>query len=480
MEERNFTHKIKELKTLLGIWCQRNLSILGRITVFKSLAFSKVIYQCSNLVVPEDIVKELTQIAFAFVWQNKPDKVKRATIVAGYEEGGLKMFDVESFIQAQKVIWVKRLLASNNEGSWKLYPRLLLDSLLGKYSFHINTNMKVLYKSMPSFYAQVFEAWEKTKDKQGDDPFKVRREVLWRNKAIMVRGNEVHYNEWYNNGIIMFHDILKEDGTFKTPQELNEQYHFEVKIMEYNSLISAIPRSWKASVKSMNIPKMAISNQEQPFITCNNRLLALSIVTNRDVYWELVTRKHIIPICARAWCNRYGIDLDNWKTVFRYYASIKDTRMKAFQFKILNNIVPCNLYLKRIGRSDTDKCPSCNELDDLGHYFVVCPETRLVWNQLSNWWKNVANQEVTLTERDILLGLESRPVKLIMQSQLDDIIMATKWKIYANKQLGIDTCFYQILCAIRSMIAIQKTIAVRNDKSMQHEHIWGEVEDQLT
>jgi hypothetical protein len=59
MEENNFTEKLKELKKLLAIWGLRDLSILGRITVFKSLAFSKIIYQCNNLAVPPDFIKQL-------------------------------------------------------------------------------------------------------------------------------------------------------------------------------------------------------------------------------------------------------------------------------------------------------------------------------------------------------------------------------------------------------------------------------------
>jgi Fe2+ transport system protein FeoA len=94
----------------------------------------------------------------------------------------------------------------------------------------------------------------------------------------------------------MFHDILKEDGNFKSTQELSVEFQTDIKIMEYNGLISAIPRSWKETVKGMKIPQIAISNQEHPFINCNNRLLALGIVTNKDVYWELVTRKQTMPI----------------------------------------------------------------------------------------------------------------------------------------------------------------------------------------
>ena len=177
MEENNFTKKLQELKTLLAIWGQRELTVLGRITIFKSLALSKVIYQCNNIVVPDDFIKQLIQVAYNFIWQGKPEKVKRNTVIADYEHGGLKMLDIESFLEAQKVIWVKRLQKSE-EGSWMAYPNYLLDKLLGKDSFKCNTDIKKLQTWMPPFYLQLFEAWDKTVANPGDDPFKVRREVL--------------------------------------------------------------------------------------------------------------------------------------------------------------------------------------------------------------------------------------------------------------------------------------------------------------
>jgi hypothetical protein len=278
----------------------------------------------------------------------------------------------------------------------------------------------------------------------------------------------------------MFHDILKEDGNFKCLEDLRRQFNVEISAMEYNGLISAIPRYWKIIVKGMKIPEQAVSNQEQPFISCNNRLLALGVTTNRDVYWKLVTKKRTQPVCAVSWCTRYNIDLENWKIVFKYYATIKDTKMKAFQFKILNNIVPCNLYLKRIGKSDTDKCPNCNELDDLSHYLVHCPAVTALWKQVIRWWTGITNQTVELVERDILIGLEQRPVKIEMAYQLEEIIMAIKWRIHANKQLGTETCLYQILCSIRKMITIQKLIAMQRHTNVKHDIIWGKIEDYLT
>jgi hypothetical protein len=41
---KNFIDRAKEFKRVLDMWMQRDLSLIGKITVLKSLAFSKIIY----------------------------------------------------------------------------------------------------------------------------------------------------------------------------------------------------------------------------------------------------------------------------------------------------------------------------------------------------------------------------------------------------------------------------------------------------
>ena len=184
-----------------------------------------------------------------------------------------------------------------DKGSWMAYPRYLLSTILGKDSFKCTLDISKLKKSMVPFYAQLFEAWKKISlDPGNDDPFRIRREVLWANKNIQIGRKDVYYKEWYKKGIIIFHDILDDRGNIKSIPELSREYNIEIKAMEYNSLKSAIPQLWKTGVKSMRIQKEAISNKEQLFISCNKRILALEITINKDVYWELVSRKQIKPI----------------------------------------------------------------------------------------------------------------------------------------------------------------------------------------
>ena len=85
--------------------------------VIKKFAFPKLIYPLISLPNPPiGTVQRLEQIMFNFIWDGKPDKIKRDTLMQDYGQGGLKMIDIENFILSLKVSWVKRLLQTECNG----------------------------------------------------------------------------------------------------------------------------------------------------------------------------------------------------------------------------------------------------------------------------------------------------------------------------------------------------------------------------
>jgi hypothetical protein len=207
--QKNFTDKIKDFKRILDIWMQRDLSLIGKITILKSLAFSKIIYQCGVFTSPPNFVEQINDIAYKFIWNNKPDKVKRMTIIAEYEKGGLKMLDINSFLKAQKVMWVKRLM-STEQGSWKALPMLFLNDFMGINTFKCNITCKTKPTNFPGFYWQIIQSWFELKNSTNNynTAFDIRRETLWLNKWIKLKNKELLWTEWNEKGINLIHDIL--------------------------------------------------------------------------------------------------------------------------------------------------------------------------------------------------------------------------------------------------------------------------------
>ena len=75
--KKNVNERLRDIKKLANIWSSRGLSIYGKVTVIKSLILPKLIYISSLLPTPNNIIKELNQLLFNFLWKGK-DKVTRS------------------------------------------------------------------------------------------------------------------------------------------------------------------------------------------------------------------------------------------------------------------------------------------------------------------------------------------------------------------------------------------------------------------
>jgi hypothetical protein len=155
-------------------------------------------------------------------------------------------------------------------------------------------------------------------------------------------------------------------------------------------------------------------------------------------------------------------------------AVVKGTKFRAFQYKILFNLIPCNLYLNRIKRCDTNKCARCQELDDLAHYLYQCAETRIFWNSFTNWWNNKTNDKIKLSEKDVMVGVLDEKGRY---DTLNACIILAKWHIYKNKLNESAIFLYKFLCDLKYYLIIEKTIAIRNQRTTQYNQRWENIEE---
>ena len=105
--EANYSEKLTKVKNSLSCWELRRLSLLGKITVLKSLIVSQLVYILSPLPTNHNFIGEINNIFFNFLWDGKGDKIKRDIMISDYENGGLKMIDIKLFNSALKSGWIK-------------------------------------------------------------------------------------------------------------------------------------------------------------------------------------------------------------------------------------------------------------------------------------------------------------------------------------------------------------------------------------
>ena len=65
----NFEKKIVEIEKLFDVWRRFNLSLVGKLTVIKTLALPKIIYLLSVLRTPSDTEKESARNSYKRIYQ---------------------------------------------------------------------------------------------------------------------------------------------------------------------------------------------------------------------------------------------------------------------------------------------------------------------------------------------------------------------------------------------------------------------------
>ena len=67
---------------------------MGKVTVVKN-ALPKLFFALSSLPNPRKSIIE--KIMYSFIWDSKPDKIKRSTLIQNYEKGGIKIIHVKLY-----------------------------------------------------------------------------------------------------------------------------------------------------------------------------------------------------------------------------------------------------------------------------------------------------------------------------------------------------------------------------------------------
>ena len=87
----------------------RNLTLEGKIAIFKTIAISKVVFQSFIATVPKHIINELEKIQKAFLWKNSTPKIKHETLCNDYKAGGLKNVDIPNKVIVLQCSLIRRL-----------------------------------------------------------------------------------------------------------------------------------------------------------------------------------------------------------------------------------------------------------------------------------------------------------------------------------------------------------------------------------
>ena len=98
-EERNLCLIVANIQRVLKLWKLRNLTLEGKILIFKTLALSKIIFQAFVTPIPSYVVTEQEKMQKkVFLWEHSTSEIKPTTLCNDYKHGGLNYVDIQKSV----------------------------------------------------------------------------------------------------------------------------------------------------------------------------------------------------------------------------------------------------------------------------------------------------------------------------------------------------------------------------------------------
>ena len=174
-------HYSKIARIVLKQWDHRKLILLGKVTVIKTFALPNLIYPLTVLSnPPEYILREINSCIFDFIWNKKPDKIKRDILIQTISDGGINVPNIFFLVNSLKASWIKRYLDDKNTGVWKSFYRKALRPHGDELILECNLNDLDVQKTFPknTFLQEIITSWNKIQKHQPNS------KVQWKNTLL--------------------------------------------------------------------------------------------------------------------------------------------------------------------------------------------------------------------------------------------------------------------------------------------------------
>ena len=180
---------------------------------------------------------------------------------------------------------------------------------------------------------------------------------------------------------------------------------------------------------------------------------------SRELYQIQISEKYEKPILQLYYERYFNEFYFDWKSIYLSPRMVTvDTKLRAFQYKMLNNILFVNKMLFKFRKVESLLCSFCKAKDKTYiHLFCRCRKTSILWRQLQEIFSTAVDLSIILSQSSIFGFLDDALVHKLL---LNHLILIFKNYLYkVNKDLSFNI-LKNNLTKIRSLEANLKA----NDK----------------
>ena len=471
--ESNYNKKLLDIEKILSVYKKRHLSLLGKITVIKTLAIPKLILPLTILPNPSRaFIKQVENIFKSFIWNDKRSKISLQRLSKDKLEGGLGLTNISVLNDALKITWVQKLIKDHENIGWQRLFKYNICKQKFLWELDITSLNAVKQQVKNNFWQNVITAWVKLKNCHFHQ---VPQEYpIWDAYFNMPYNIKIRKNELIQHGLVYVNDLLDINGNLLTNNQFQTNFTIHINYLDYQGLLSSIPKEWKDNISVHNVGKLKEVNVDMNWVSSYQHVC-------KKVYSILNDQVEVNEQCHQIWDNicRAETIPDTWKTRYQIiYLSTIESKMRSFQFKLIKRILPTNSFLFKCNIIAHDICTFCEMFPEtLEHLFFYCKGTQLLWQQLCIWLQPCIELHNMITLEGVLFGHRLENNNML----INHILLIAKRFIYVQRCNNKDLALAALLKFIKKYFETEQSIVKHKAGYVCsiHKNKWNPIVDLL-
>ena len=410
----NILKMLQAVKDQLRGWSSRNLSLIGKIQIFKTFGLSQILYILTVMHMSKSEEKLLTDIIYKFIWNrnmdaNKaPDRIKRSILGRSIRDLGFGMIDYKEVVKSLRI---KNLLRTLNNGKGPL--SIILRASITRS----RVNMKVTEPIRTCIDIAVMDLrkiWQKC---LVDRQYQTNPDVLNIIRAEYV-GNLIQHKH-RNQRMVR---ALRND-TIGEITSLNPDDRILKKLEKNISIFLLAARDFQSNRQSNDVIEYSFPSR--------GKIIPWSKLSSKIVREHSVIEQQYTPKLLHA--NTYN----EITKLGMKIKSLTNSKLKAILLRCIHGDVYSKERMQRFGMTDENTCPRCQEVETTRHMLLDCSYSKNLWGKIS---KITGISNSTLNE---ILGLDPKHDKVTLTIHAETL----------RRLMAIDRPVIECNSLLRSIIA---------------------------
>ena len=449
--ELNYNTIICKIKNTLNNWINRDLSLLGKVTVVNTLIASLFVYKMTVLpTLPEKLLKNINNEITRFLWNNKKSKIKLATLQKNKRDGGLNLVNLRNKEISIKCSWVQ-ILETDEKSANLAYSQM--DPIITSDIWKCNLNKKDISRFFAAnkFWHDALQAWAIINYREVAES-DVENQVIWWNSHIRIAGHPFRWTQSYNKGLLWVSQLYEQNKLISV-REANERYGLNY--MQFYSLTQAIPSQWKTFLETRNLNN-SLNFYESMLQKKNLTSVVYKILQNKDGFSNEKIEKWRLEL-------ELGVEFrDMYIKSFRdLYCVTNVPKFRSFQYRLLHRAIITNVHLKRWGILDNDDCEFCKrEKETYTHLFCECEYVTELWGRVKDFIQGCTANDVDISNENIIMSKITSKVGTVENL----ICIVVKQYIYRQRCLKKALNGHELVSILYRIKSYEKFYAIKNNK----------------